>query len=214
MEYLKRFLILSILCIVLISCQGNGRIIEDIYDHLAATVLIEEDFEKHQEKINQLESEEHKIYNEIISLGDEEKAEIKELTVEAKHILDEKMEYINLIKETLAQSRDEFEKIEPLIEQIKDEEQLDYVTTMFDTMAKRYNSYEEVYQSYVESVQLTNELYEEFSSEENTAADIYSLIGSINDSYEAILEANEQFNKETILYNNLKEDFYHLLDQK
>ena len=213
MNKLKHFLILLLLCFVLISCQSNDHVIETIYDHLTATVLIEENFEKYQEKINELESEEHEIYNELIGLGDDDKEEIKELTKEAIYILDEKMEYIQLIKETLAESRKEFIKIEPFIDQVKDEVQLEYVNKMYDTMIKRYESYDKVYDSNVDSVQLTNELYEGFSSDDISAADIYSLIGDINDSYEAIIEANEQFNKETILYNGLKADFYELLDQ-
>jgi len=213
MNKLKHFLILLLLCFVLISCQSNDHVIETIYDHLTATVLIEENFEKYQEQINELESEEHEIYNELIGLGDDDKEEIKELTKEAIYILDEKMEYIQLIKETLAESRKEFIKIEPFIDQVKDEVQLEYVNKMYDTMIKRYESYDKVYDSNVDSVQLTNELYEGFSSDDISAADIYSLIGDINDSYEAIIEANEQFNKETILYNGLKADFYELLDQ-
>src|SRR5690625_7035853 len=72
MNKLKHFLILLLLCFVLISCQSNDHVIETIYDDLTATVLIEENFEKYQEKINELESEEHEIYNELIGLGDDE----------------------------------------------------------------------------------------------------------------------------------------------
>src|SRR5690625_6560788 len=73
MNKLKHFLILLLLCFVLISCQSNDHVIETIYDHLTATVLIEENFEKYQEKINELASEEQEIYNELIGLGDEDR---------------------------------------------------------------------------------------------------------------------------------------------
>lgn len=212
MKKMKCFFIWMMFSIVLLGCQQNDEAVENIYDHLTATVIIEEDFEIYQEKINELESKEHDLYNKIIALGDDEKAEIKELTDEALHILDEKVSYIQLIKETLNESREEFEKIEPFIDQINDETQFDYVSKMFQSMTKRYSSYDDVYNSYVDSVRLTNELYEGFSSEDFTASDIYTLIGNINDSYESIMEANEKFNQETILYNSLKEDFYHLLN--
>src|SRR5690625_179031 len=158
----QRLTILIICCMSLISCQASDRTIESIDEHLTATVLIEEDFEEYQEKVNQLESEEHDIYNQLIALGNDQQEDVKELTNEAVQILDEKMAYIDLIKETLSESRSEFEKIESSMDQIKDENHFDFVDKMYETMINRYHSYDDVYEAYFDSVQLTSELYEEF----------------------------------------------------
>lgn len=196
-----------IICFFITAC-GQAGVSEEIHQHLEETVQIEKEFETNQEKIFVLEQEDEEIYNEIIALGSEDVEKVKELSDQAIDLLEERLKYIDLEKTSLEESKVEFEKIGPLMEDIDDEDQKEQIEKMYETMMNRYEAYDDVFDTYSESINLTKELYELLQSEELKENEVYSIIANVNDSYDEVLEANEQFNKETVLYNNFKKEYY------
>lgn len=201
------------LILVLVGCNKEDNIHEKISEHLEATVEIEKTFEEHQQKIIDLEKEDEKLYNEIISLGSDDYEKVVTLAEEAITKLDERYEEVKLEKQSLEESKKEFEKIKPLMENITEEDELEQVEKMYDTMMSRYEAYNKVYDSYSESIQMTKELYTLFKEEQFDENKVYSLLTTVNDLYEEVLEANEEFNMKTTLYNKLKQEYYESLKE-
>jgi len=114
----------------------------------------------------------------------------------------------------LKKSEEEFIQIEKLMDDIKNSGEKKLVKQLYEKMMNRYTAYEEVYENYVDSIRLTKELYTIFQQEEIKDNDMYSHLAHVNESYDNVLKANEQFNKETILYNSLKEEYYQLKSEK
>lgn len=198
---------------ILVACNNEENVMDKVSEHIEATVEIEAAFEENQEKIYELEKEDEKIYNEIIGLGTEDYEKVVELSTEAMDLLEERMEYVKLEKESLDESRIEFEQIAPLIDKISDPEEKEQAEKMYETMINRYDAYEVVYGNYAESIELTKSLYSLFQQEEFKENEVYAVIANVNDSYDEVLKANETFNKETVLYNSLKEEYYEMVSE-
>lgn len=213
MNEIGKILIGLALILVLVGCNKEDNIHEKISEHLEATVEIEKTFEEHQQKIIDLEKEDEKLYNEIISLGSDDYEKVVTLAEEAITKLDERYEEVKLEKQSLEESKKEFEKIKPLMENITEEDELEQVEKMYDTMMSRYEAYNKVYDSYSESIQMTKELYTLFKEEQFDENKVYSLLITVNDLYEEVLEANEEFNMKTTLYNKLKQEYYESLKE-
>lgn len=213
MNEIGKILIGLALILVLVGCNKEDNIHEKISEHLEATVEIEKTFEEHQQKIIDLEKEDEKLYNEIISLGSDDYEKVVTLAEEAITKLDERYEEVKLEKQSLEESKKEFEKIKPLMENITEEDELEQVEKMYDTMMSRYEAYNKVYDSYSESIQMTKELYTLFKEEQFDENKVYSLLTTVNDLYEEVLEANEEFNMKTTLYNKLKQEYYESLKE-
>lgn len=213
MNEIGKILIGLALILVLVGCNKEDNIHEKISEHLEATVEIEKTFEEHQQKIIDLEKEDEKLYNEIISLGSDDYEKVVTLAEEAITKLDERYEEVKLEKQSLEESKAEFEKIKPLMENITEEDELEQVEKMYDTMMSRYEAYNKVYDSYSESIQMTKELYTLFKEEQFDENKVYSLLTTVNDLYEEVLEANEEFNMKTTLYNKLKQEYYESLKE-
>ena len=213
MNEIGKILIGLALILVLVGCNKEDNIHEKISEHLEATVEIEKTFEEHQQKIIDLEKEDEKLYNEIISLGSDDFEKVVTLAEEAITKLDERYEEVKLEKQSLEESKKEFEKIKPLMENITEEDELEQVEKMYDTMMSRYEAYNKVYDSYSESIQMTKELYTLFKEEQFDENKVYSLLTTVNDLYEEVLEANEEFNMKTTLYNKLKQEYYESLKE-
>lgn len=210
-KLLKSMFVFTML--LFISACGEEDVTEEINAYLEETIDIEKEFEASQEKVFELEKEDEELYKEIIGLGSDDHEKVQTLANQAIDLLDKRSEYLKMEKTSLEDSKATFENIEPLIEKITDEEQQELTRKMYDTMINRYDSYEEVYKNYTDSIRLTKELYTLFKEEDFNQNQVYSVIENVNDSYEDVLESNESFNKETVLYNELKQEYYDMFQE-
>src|SRR5699024_4531618 len=133
---------------VLVACSEDD-VHEEISTHLETTVEIERTFEEHQENIFALEKEDEDIYNEIISLGTNDYERVVSLTEQAIDLLEKREEEIKLEKASLTESREEFEQIEDLLDDITDADEQQQTEKLYETMMNRYQAYDEVYERYL-----------------------------------------------------------------
>lgn len=201
-------IILLVVFTTMTSCNKGEKITEQTIAHLEQIIEIEKGFEESQEKIYALEKEDERLYQEIISLEAKDTKKINTLTNEALSLLDERLSLLEKEKESIANSQTEFEKIAPLIEKMEEEEIKDKAQKLYDTMMKRYASYEAVADTYTESIQRTKELYYFFQEGSFMEEEVYAVLENVNEGYEAVTKANDTFNRETISYNRQKDEFY------
>lgn len=203
------YILVLIALITVVGCSSQSPE-EKIVQHLEETIVLEKTFEEEQEKINSLELKDEELYNEIIQLDMDQYDKIVELADQAITYLDEREEHLQVEKESIELSKDEFLKIEKEIDKLTGENK-EYGEKLFTAMTERFAAYDNVYDSYSESIELTKKLYQLLQEEEVDKQEVTSLITKVNNSYEAVFEANDEFNSKTDNYNELKKKFYQLI---
>lgn len=212
MKFKKRFIVILLGLIIILSACNRASTEESISNHIEETANIENAFEAEQTDLLQLEDKEQAIYTEVISLNMKEMKKIKSLSKQATEVIDKRGEYITLEKESMDSSKKEFEKIESLSKKLENKKTEKIVTEMYEVMQSRYSIYDKLYKNYTDSLKLERKLYRLLSKEDTVQADIIKQAEKINKLYEKILQENDQFNLQTDTYNNLKKDFYKIAD--
>ncbi|MGM8366224.1 YkyA family protein [Virgibacillus sp. W0181] len=209
----KRYTFIAIIGLMLfLSACGQENAIDKMYNHMEETVKLEKGFEEQQSEITKLEEKEKELYNEIIELGMDDFGQIVDLSDEAIDTINKRKEKIDQEKESIQASKEEFLKVEKLIEDLDEEDIKNKAQEMYDEMVTRYESYDEIYSAYTTSLNLEKELYTMLQKEDIEQDELISQITKINESYKKVLEANKQFNEQTVTYNNLKKEFYSMAD--
>ncbi|WP_067725752.1 YkyA family protein [Oceanobacillus damuensis] len=208
MQLKNLLLFLSIIPLTLIAACNSQSTEEQIHSHLEEAVALEADFEEQQGAITDLEIQEQEIYNQIIDLGMDDFDQITELSDQALEIIDEREEKIGIEKQSIEASQEEFAAVETLISDIEDPDVKEKAENMYDVMNNRYLAYSELNEAYMNSLELERELYTMLKQEDIEQEDLTAHINSINDSYEQVLNSNDQFNNHTVEYNALKKEFY------
>lgn len=197
-----------ILAVLLAGCINSETPAEKMYEVLENVVAAEGVFEEQQKPLVNLEQKEKELYDQIISLSMKDFDEIVKLSDEAIGSVQKREEHMQLEKESIANSKTQFEKLQGIIKEIEDEDLKKSAEQLYDTMMQRYENHETLYKSYGEAIQLDKELYELFKQEDLSLDALEAQIVKVNASYEQVLADNEVFNETTKQYNEQKLSFY------
>ncbi|RVT67234.1 hypothetical protein EM808_01775 [Niallia taxi] len=204
--------VLIILIITSLSaCKGSESSGEKMHEKLEDVVELESEFEKQQDPLVKLEKNEQEIYAKIISLGLEKMDEIKTLSDEALASVAKRKEYMDKEEESIQESKEAFEKVKPIMEDMdgKNEKELKkQAEKLYDVMMDRYEVHDKLYANYTTGLKYDKELYEMFKNKDVKIDALEEQIQKINEVYQKVLDNNEEFNKLTKQYNDLKIDFY------
>lgn len=199
-------LIYSIL--ILSGCFNGQTPAEQLFNKLEEVVQIEKNFEAQQEPLVELEKKEKDIYQSIIDLNMQEYDEVVRLADEAISITEKRKEHIDKERESMKESKVEFESVPEIIKEIEESELRKQATELNDLMQERYRIHEELYNSYSEGLVNDAELYNLFKNEEVTIEALGQQINKVNAAYEKVMKSNEKFNEVTEQYNEKKLKFY------
>ncbi len=195
------------LCLlVLSSCGVTAK--ERIYNELEKAASLEQTFEHEQQPLVKLEQKEKEIYYQIISLGMHETQKRKDLSLQAQSLLDEREKHLKKERSCLLASKEEFEKVKPLMNKLSEESLRTKAHAVLDTMQKRYDIYDSLYAQYKGALQKDRELYKLLETGILQLEQVEQKINEINDSYAEVLKLNQAFNEHTEQYNDVKEAFY------
>ena len=190
------------------GCLGGPTPEEQVYETLEKVVAVEKDFEKQQNPLVELEKKEKELYDKILTLGMKEFDQIVSLSNEALAIVGDRETRINNEQKSIEASKKEFQKVDAIISEIKEDSVKEEGNELVSLMNKRYESYEDLYTVYKEAIEHDKKLYEMFQNEELTLDELEKQINLINETYEKVVAANETFNKLTDQYNKAKVTFY------
>lgn len=197
--------------ILTVAC-GDHKVEENIYNHLEETVEIERELPTIHEKLAQLEKEENDIYDQIFEESLENKAALQSIADDALKILDEQREHIVEEAETIDQSQTEFIQIKPLIDELGKDDIIDQAEQVYEAMVERYELYEQWFESYEQSLNINEELYNLFFEDDLDVDQFNLLVESSNESSEQAQINLTELSEQTSTYNNLKTSFYEQLD--
>jgi len=190
------------------GCSNEPSVEEQVYTKLEEVVTLEASFKEQQEPLVELEKDEKKIYDEIISLSMKEYDQIVALSSEALSLVEERLSRIEKEHESINASKSEFETVVPIIEQIEDENLMEEANKVVEIMNRRYEAYDQLYTNYKNAISLDQKLYELFQQEDLSLEVLENHIKEINESYDLVMNSNKEFNQLTEEYNKAKLKFY------
>src|SRR5699024_10119140 len=163
-----------------------------------------------KEHTNNIETKEKekKNYEEILDHNIDYYYEIKSLSNDAIEELEELGNTIENEEESLVASKEEFEKIKPLIEDLEEEATKEKAEELYEMMEKRFSAYDNLNEAYMASLEAGEELYLLVQDEDATQDDLSEQVTVINGHYDTILDENDAFNTHTDSFNELKQEFY------
>jgi hypothetical protein len=193
---------------VLSGCNTGPTPQEEIYETLEEVVNLETTFKEQQNPLVELEKKEKELYDEIISLGMKEFDKIVALSKDALAIVEERETRLNEEKMSIEASKEKFNSVLDYINNLEDETLTQDANQLVELMENRYTSYSTLYSNYLEAIGQDKELYTMFQNENLTLEQLEEQIKKINESYEKVIAANEEFNNFTEQYNESKLAFY------
>ncbi|MCM3160328.1 YkyA family protein [Metabacillus litoralis] len=203
----KNYALFIVLLFLLSGCFGPAPE-ERIYTILEEAVTLENSFKEQQQPLLELEKKEADLYNRIMDLGMKEFEQVVSLSKEALTSVEERESKLQMEYDSIMSSKDKFNEINEEIEKIKDETLLQSAQELKSTMEDRYKSYENLYENYKKSISLDKELYSMLQNKDLEMKQLETQIAKINKSYQSVMEQNNEFNKLTEQYNDLKIKFY------
>ncbi|WP_257985056.1 YkyA family protein [Bacillus sp. T33-2] len=194
--------------LLLPGCINRQTPAEKMFGELEKVVEIEKTFEEQQDPLVELEKKEKQIYEEIISLGLKEYDKIVSLADEALEIVDQRKKHMDKEQESIKASEKEFKQVTGIIDDIEEPGLKKQANTLYKTMSERYKIHDELYGSYTKGLEHDKQLYGMFKNKDLTMEQLETQINKVNETYEKVLKANEQFNAQTEKYNTEKLAFY------
>jgi rubrerythrin len=200
--------ILGAAIFVLMGCVGGSSPEENMYNVLEETVSKEGQYVEVQKPLQELEEKEKEIYTKIMDLGMKEFDQIVKLSDEALDNIKKRKEYIDKERTSMSEAEEEFAKADEYLDKLESQDLKKEAKKLKKTMEERYQLHEKLTSSYLDALSLDKELYNMFKKKELTMEELEKQISSINDQYEKIVNYNEDYNKKTEEFNNLKQKFY------
>ena len=194
--------------LILSGCFLRQSIEEQIYRELESILAVEEDFAKQQDPLLQLEEKDHELYSEIVATGLNNSKKIAELAEKGIEIAEKRQELLDIERESIIASAEEFEKTTRLFSKIKDEELKKLVEQLYSVMSRRYRVHEQLYEEYSTGIQLDRNFYRLLQHEDISFTTLETRIQERNEVYRRVYSLNERFNELTAEYNLLKGKFY------
>ena len=204
---LHNFLLLLLFTLFLGGCSFFSPE-ERIYQVLEQTVKKEEDFEKQQKPLTQIENKEKELFEQIMGLGIEEMEQIKKLADEAIEFTEEREALLTKEHEAMKASKKEFEKSEKYIKKLEDKELQKEAKALYKLMEKRFETHDELYQVYNEGIKADRKLYQLLKDKSLEYEQLEGQIKKTNKIYKNLFKVNDEFNKLTDKYNQGKIEFY------
>jgi len=196
---------------VITACQ-NDETEADIYHYLEETAIHEETLGTTRDEMAELEDDEHQLYTDLIEQSFDDQETIEKYVEEAEQLIAERLQLVNQEKEHMKRSQEEFSQIEPLINEVANEDTQASAKKMYEIMLKRYDIYDEWYEKYVERLDQEEVLYDLFLEEEFDLGKVNKQVETINQSYDEAQLILDEFSEQTKKYNEAKKAFYEQSD--
>lgn len=204
------FNLLSIfICVLIINgCINQQSTAEKLSKALEKVAAAEEQFEEQQEPLTVLEKQEKEVYNRIMALGVKQHDEIVKFSDEALAMIKKREDHLKKETDSMNKSKEEFKKVGDIKEQLVDPKQKKKADELYEIMMKRYHVHSQLSKEYTEAITKDKELYKMLKNKNISYEQLESQVATLNETYQKVLKANEEFNTLTKQYNAKKLEFY------
>ncbi|MEK3887123.1 YkyA family protein [Bacillus sp. FSL K6-3431] len=205
---MKKIIITTCMLIMAVIMSACSAPEENIYQTLEDTVGKESNFEQQQKPLTELEIAEKALFDEIMELGMKDFEKISQKADEGLANLDKREALLKKEKESIDASKETFSKISEEVSNLEEDNIKKEAENLQNVMKKRYESYDNLYSSYIEGIGEDRKTYEMIKDKELRMEDLQTQIETTNKVYENVFEANSQFNEQTEKFNKAKAKFY------
>jgi Putative cell-wall binding lipoprotein len=190
------------------GCGREQSTADKLYKALENVAAAEKQFEDQQEPLKILESQEREIYKKIMKLGMKQHDEIVKLADEALVMVEKREAHIKKETDSIKQSEEEFKKVGVIKERLVDTEQKKKADELNEIMLKRYQAHEQLTNLYSDALVKDKELYKMLKDKNISFEELEKQVITLNETYQKVLNLNEEFNTLTVQYNAKKLEFY------
>ncbi|MGC4377134.1 YkyA family protein [Fictibacillus sp. Mic-4] len=199
--------LVTMVAFILSGCGSTDKSVARVYIHLEKSATIEKDLVKQQQSLMKLHQKERSLYNELLSLSiNNEKMDF--LLKEADELADKQKQLLQKEKKAFGKSYKEFKKINEIVPDLDDQKLQQKAKKVTSSMNLRYKTYNKMYDTYKDAIELNESLYSLFKEKDLNTKDYKSHIDQINEKYKEITNLNKTFNRYTKEYNQSKIAFY------
>ncbi|AUZ26241.1 hypothetical protein C1T28_06675 [Bacillus subtilis] len=203
----KKIGVFCAMTLLLTGCMGKDPV-DSLHHSLEKAAESEKPFQEEQKTLEELETKENQLYDDVMKLNMDDYKKIVALSDEALENVSKREEHLKIENESIKKSESEFEEAKTSAEHIKDKHIKEKADTAASHMEKRYTSYGSMYEEYKKALQLNKKLYKQLKDKDLTRDDLDQQIDKVNASYEKVLKYSGEFNEQTEKYNKARDDLY------
>lgn len=207
---IKKFVIFFLVTAVVLNagCFHQGTPVDKLYTVLDNVAAAEKGFEEQQQPLVALEKQEKVTYEQIIGLGMKQYDQVDKLSDEALKIVNARKKYMDKETQSIKNSEKDFQKVAYIKDKISDPVLKKMANQLYGIMKKRYQAHDDLYKEYTKGLNYDKQLYRMLKNNHLPIENLELQITKINNTYEKIYSANQNFNKFTEEFNNQKLLFY------
>jgi len=196
-------MIVLIFTLLLAGCNFSPSLESKLSDALSAMFSSEDKYREAQEALGDLERKEQILFNETMSLTQEETEELEKNVAELVSSLEERLVLIEKEESSINKAKESLTLFEDIVndaeEGIKEDvEQLEKV------IKDRYSNHAEVVTEYIGLTDVQKELYDMFLDEETDLAMLQEKVEEVNKQNQIVQDTIQIFNESTAKVNELK----------
>lgn len=190
------------------GCSFGKDTANKMYNHLEKAVNIEQGFIQYQKQLINKEQKEQSLYKKIVHLQTGKLKEVITISKQASQLAADRKQLIMKEKKVIDKAFDEFSKVKPLVGQLKNAASQKKANQMIQAMDQRHKVYRNLYDDYINSIDLDQKLYHMLESKDIKQVNLSTQVSKINGVYKEIEKEKDRFNQLTDQYNNAKKAFY------
>lgn len=191
----------TLIVILLQACTAPEQQITRLFEQLKK---YETNITEHENQLVRLEKKQTALYNDIMALGMKQVDDVAKRVEEAEAIINKREKQLEEEYRNIQKAAKQMKAMKEYVADLRDETLKQPLRQLIETGEKRYASYEKLYVHYHTALAAEKELYRLFKQPDVTLADLQAQVSEVNDAYEKLFTANEQFNEYTKRYNQQK----------
>ncbi|MDN7244325.1 YkyA family protein [Planococcus shenhongbingii] len=199
--------------LILSACSGPTAS-EQLDTVLKDTFDAEKTYRETQGDMEELEKNEQQLFESTMALTQEQQDKVKKQVEEARASADERLELLEIEKESMNEAQENFKKLDAVIEEADNTQIKEDLGSLKTTMTERYNSHDKFAAAYETLYNLQQELYTMLLDENAQLPELQEKAMEVNEQNTAVQETVAVFNDKTEQFNELKNGIIEKLEKE
>lgn len=207
----RKFIVGFVLCGVLFlsGCTVGSTMDEELSKVLSEMDGAEEGYRNGQSELSNLEQSEQLLFNDMMKLTQEEEEKLKEKVGELENLLEQRLVHIDEEEASMKNAMASIKSLDHIVGKVAEDTKGE-VEQLRNAVDDRYSLHSTFVEAYKELIERQRALYE-LIVEETDLKTLKRQVNHVNEQNEVVKSAIKDFNKTTILVNQLKEETLSLL---
>ncbi|MEI4789919.1 YkyA family protein [Bacillus sp. FJAT-53060] len=202
------------ICVLVLAGCGGQSPLKDMQDAMTKMSEKEALFEKEQDTLQRYEKKEQQLYSKMVQTTKDHTKTVSSYSDQALASATKREEHLKTEKDSMDQSKKEFQSVKESAGRIKDAALKDQADQTVKLIEKRYASYDQLYREYQKALKLDQLLYQSLKKKDKGYEDLKSKLKTVNRSYSKVRKESKKFNQYTDQLNEHKKALYKAADKE